>query len=363
MSPSAVRRLTEMGQSVWLDHAGRSFLCNGGLQGVIDEDAVSGVIFHPLRLRQALETDSRYAAEIAKLAALSLTPTEIYDRIVADDARSVADILLPIHERAHGRDGYISLPASPHLAIDADALFWEAERLRTLIDRPNVMIQVPATDAGLHASARLLEGGICVDITDIFSVERYSKVADVYFGALEKRLDAGHSIGEICAVASFGVAQIDAALDPKFEHSRASHLRGRWGVALAKAAHREYEARMKTFRAKLLSDRAAIPQRLLWVGVNLTSADEIRYADALAGRDTIVSLTLDALNAYRTRGEPSHRLGNDAQFAREVIAKLQSFGIDYGRVSAALETQALRSANACYEAALRYIANRMRCAA
>jgi transaldolase len=359
-----LHRLSELGQSVWLDYIDRGLLESGALARMVADDAVSGVTSNPAIFHQAITGGKHYDAAIAELAQAGLAAHEIYEALVVDDVRRAADDLAAVYRRTNGRDGYVSLEVSPRLAHDEEGTFWEAKRLAALVDRSNLMIKVPGTAEGVRAVRRLIAAGLNVNVTLLFSVDRYAEVAEAYLQGLEERIAVGESTKAVVSVASFFLSRIDTLVDRHLEiHAgeTAQALRGEAAVAFAKLAYRIYRSQVDTARWRSLAQRGAQPQRLLWAstGTKNPAYSDVKYVDALVGRDTITTLPLETLSAYRDHGDPAPRLEGAGRDPDEVLARLAEFGVDAAFVRERLEADGVRKFVEPLEATLATLRSRI----
>ncbi len=356
-------RLHEHGQSVWLDFIERGFIRRGELARAIREDCVAGVTSNPAIFHKAITEDRQYDEDIAALARAGRTPASIYDELVVADIRAAADVLRPVYDDTNGADGYVSLEVSPHLARDAGGTVEDGLRLWRAVDRPNLMIKVPATIEGLQAIARLTEEGVNVNVTLLFSVERYTSVVDSYMQGLERRLAARQPIDRIASVASFFLSRIDTLVDKRLEGigtPQALALRGEAAIASARLAYRRYVSLCDGDRWKALAAQGARAQRLLWAstGTKNPAYSDTKYVDPLIGPDTVTTLPPETLQAYRDHGRPARTLEADWQQAAQVVESLQALGIELRQVAAQLEEEGLKKFVEPFDATLAAIAER-----
>ncbi|MDY0065313.1 MAG: transaldolase [Steroidobacteraceae bacterium] len=346
-----LHKLAALGQSVWLDYIQRGFIASGELQQLIEQDAVSGLTSNPAIFHKAMVEYVHYDEALTRLAREGLAAHEIYEALILEDIRRAADVLAPVYARTHGRDGFVSLEVTPHLAHDADGTYWEAKRLATLVDRENLMIKVPGTIEGVQAIRRLAADGLNINVTLLFSVERYDAVADAYMQGLEERLAAGRPIDRIASVASFFVSRIDTLIDERLEniaHAHSAALRGESAIAYARLAYRHFRRLTSRDRWLRLAERGAQLQRLLWAstGTKNPAYSDVKYVDALIGPDTVTTLPVKTLIAYRDHGDPQLRLHageeEDAHAPEDVIRRLTELGIDSAAIAAELEMQGVR---------------------
>lgn len=349
-----LKRLQDFGQSVYLDEIRRSWLVDGTLQRLIDEDGLRGVTSNPAIFHKAITGSADYAEAIARHARAGDGPAASYEALVVDDIRDAADLFRKTYDDSGGRFGFVSLEVSPELANDTATTVAEGRHLWQLLARPNVFIKVPGTAAGLDAIRQLTREGINVNVTLLFGLERYERVIDAYLVGLEQRLADGNPIAQVNSVASFFLSRIDVMIDPLLdalaekggaEGEKARSLRGRAGVASAKLAYeifqQQFGAGAQRF-ARLQASGAKV-QRLLWAstGTKDPSYPDTKYVEPLIGEDTINTMPLDTMDAYRDHGEPAARVTDGLEDSRRTVAELSSLGIELDEVSHKLEEEGI----------------------
>jgi transaldolase len=348
-----LKRLQTFGQSVYLDEIRRSWLRDGTLARLIADDGIHGVTSNPAIFAKAITQSHDYDEAIAVHAASGDDVATTYEALVIEDIQKAADAFRRVFDESGGRFGLVSLEVSPELADDTAGTVAEGRHLWQRLDRPNVFIKVPATQAGLEAITTLTRDGINVNVTLLFSIERYRQVVEAYLTGLEQRVADGASITGVISVASFFLSRIDALLDPRFDElarSGSVHadetraLRGTVAIASAKLAYSIYQDAFGapgswSTRFAPLAARGAEPQRLLWAstGTKDPTYPDTKYVEPLVGPDTINTLPLDTLNAYRDHGAPAETITADVDAARETIAALPALGIDLQAVTDELE--------------------------
>jgi transaldolase len=342
------------GQSVWLDFIRRGMLTSGELQQLIDADGLSGVTANPSIFEKAIDGSHDYDQAIHALALAGKRPVQMYETIAVEDVGHAADLFRPVFERTEGRDGFVSLEVSPRLAHDTDGTIVEAHRFWAALDRPNVLIKVPATREGLPAIRHLTSEGINVNITLLFGLPRYREVIEAYLVGLEERLAKGYTVNKIQSVASFFLSRIDVLVDPlleelmqagggKAELAVATH--GEIALASAKVAYRIYqEVFEQGERFRALARQGAHTQRLLWASTgnkNPAYAD-LKYVEPLIGPDTINTMPIETLDAYRDHGQPAFTVTKDVAQAQRVLAHLAEVGIEIDQITQQLEDEGVR---------------------
>jgi transaldolase len=344
---NSLQALHRLGQSIWIDDIRRQWIFEGQLARWIAEDAVTGVTSNPAIFEKAISAGDGYDADIRALAFSGLSAGEIYERLVLDDVRAAADVFREVHERSGGVDGFVSLEVSPHLADDTEGTLAEARRLWKAFGRPNAMIKVPATAAGVPAIRQLLAEGINVNVTLLFGLSRYREVVEAFLSGLEQRLAAKESIAHVSSVASFFLSRIDTLVDArldKLSNDRAQRLRGAAAIAYARLAYAYYREWSRSERWRGLAEAGAHPQRLLWASTSTKDPAyaDTKYVEPLIGPETVTTLPVVTLNAYRDHGHPQLRLEQDLDVAHSTVQGLRELGIDLETVSQQLERQGVQ---------------------
>jgi transaldolase/glucose-6-phosphate isomerase len=347
--------LGPQGQSVWYDSISRSLITSGDLARLIAEDGVRGMTSNPAIFEKAISGSDDYTDDLARHAADGLSPLQIYEAIAIGDIQAAADELRPVYDATQGADGYVSLEVSPHLADDVQGTIDEALRLAQAVDRPNLMIKVPGTAAGIPAVEALIGKGLNINITLLFAQANYAAVADAYIAGLEALASADGDVGSVASVASFFVSRIDALVDStleqmlqdeKDEDRRASleALRGRVAIANAKLAYQHYQALSAGDRWQALAAKGARPQRLLWAstGVKNPTYRDVLYVEELIGPDTVNTMPVPTFEAFRDHGVVAATLTLGVDDARQVMAALETVGISMLDVTDRLQTDAVR---------------------
>jgi transaldolase len=362
-------QLGRLGQSLWLDLLGRDMLLSGELRRLIDEDGVTGVTSNPAIFEKDMTGSSAYDDRIRELALEGKSTEEIYRALAVEDVRMAADLLRPIYDRLEGRDGFVSLEVSPHLARDTDRTVSEARMLWAAVNRPNLFIKVPATREGLPAIRRLIAGGINVNITLLFGLARYREVVEAYMAGLEDRLGLQEPMDRIASVASFFLSRIDVMVDPLLEEKMeqggsaeklASALHGEVAVSCAKIAYRMYQALFASARFENLFRWGARVQRLLWASTSTKNPaySDVKYVEPLIGPDTVNTVPLETLRAYRDHGRPATRLERGQARAEKVLKDLPRLGINLDRVAQDLEEEGIEKFVKPYDRLLESLARK-----
>ena len=361
MDHAPLKQLNRLGQSIWLDFIERSILGNGDLAGLIQHDDLAGLTSNPAIFEKAISQDKTYSEDIARLGRAGMTREGLYTSLVLDDISRAADLFLPVYEQTNGRDGYVSIEVSPLLARDSEASIQEARELWTHLKRPNIMIKIPGTTEGLVAVRTLLAEGINVNVTLLFSVDRYASVLETYLQALENRLAQGLPLDRVASVASFFLSRIDTKVDALLDDMRdasqattAGELRGRAAIASAALAYRHYQSVIQTPRWKNLAKAGADVQRLLWASTSSKDPaySEIKYVEPLIAENTVNTLPMNTLNAYREQGQPALRIDEAIASADEVMTQLAELGVDIPTLMQALEEEGIKKFVEPYQAIL-----------
>lgn len=339
-------QLRQLGQSLWVDDIRRVWLADGTVRRWIDEDGIAGITSNPAIFEKAISGGDEYREAIARLARQGVTAMQAYETLALEDVRAAADLFAPLHTQSGGQDGFVSLEVSPLLADDTQGTVREARRLWQAFDRPNAMIKVPATAAGLPAIRQLIAEGINVNITLIFGLPRYEAVVDAFLAGLEQRRDSGLSV-QVASVASFFISRIDTAVDARLDAlatPEAQALRGTVAIASARQAYRLYKAWTGSARWQRIAAHGASPQRLLWASTSTKDPayDELKYVETLAGPQTVNTLPPATIAAYRKRGRPAPLLESDADASQSSLRRLHEMGIDAGEISTQLEREGVR---------------------
>ncbi len=345
MSDNPLIALKGLGQSIWLDYIERGLLEGGGLKRLIADDGLAGVTSNPSIFQKAITTTGQYDDAIARLADSGADAEAMYLQLATEDIRNAADILRPVYDRTDGGDGFVSLEVSPHLAHDTEASIAQARSLWKRVDRPNLMIKIPGTRAGLPAIERLIEDGININVTLLFSVDRYREVADAYMNGLEARARRALPLDRIASVASFFLSRIDTAVDRQIAQLGADdRLAGKTAVSCARAAYSAFREMSAHERWQKLGELGARPQRLLWASTSTKNPaySDILYIESLIGPLTVNTVPPDTLDAYREHGKPGQTIDKDPEAVAEQLLALKHAGIDLHDVADRLESDGVQ---------------------
>ncbi len=354
MNPLA--QLNKLGQSVWFDQMRRSLLTGGELKRMIEEDGLRGVTSNPTIFEKAIGGSTDYDEALKKLATGGASVENIYEALVVEDIRHAADLFRDVYDESEEVDGYISLEVSPALAHDTAKTIESAKSLFKALDRPNVMIKIPATAKGLPAIEEVIACGINVNVTLIFSRDVYVEVAERYIRGLERRVERGESVERIASVASFFVSRIDAAVDKQLEAriakaasddepKRLEALFGKAAIANAKLAYQKYKEIFEGERFAKLKAKGALAQRQLWASTGTKSPRycDVLYVESLIGANTVNTLPPETLNAFRDHGRVSSTLEEGIDEAREQLRRLAEVGISLDEVTTKLTVEGVKS--------------------
>ena len=335
-------RLKDFGVSVWCDELSRDMIRGGGLKKLIDEKAVVGVTSNPSIFQKALSEGNAYDADVEKLAAAGKSTPEIFDALAIQDIKEACDVLRPVHDATGGEDGYVSIEVLPSLAADTDGTIAEASRYHREIAKPNLMVKIPATPEGIPAIRRMTALGKSINITLIFSVDRYAEVAEAYLSGLEEFVRSGGDPRPVASVASFFVSRIDTETDRRIEAAlsgekdperrrRLESLKGKIAVDNAKIAFAKFRAIFSGARWEALAKKGARLQRCLWASTSTKnkSYSDILYVQELIGGPAVNTMPIKTMEAYLDHGRPEETITRGVEEAGREIAALADFGIDY----------------------------------
>jgi transaldolase len=348
-------RLGELGQSPWYDYISRDLVTTGELDRLIADDGLRGMTSNPTIFEKAIAGSRLYDDEIRTLADAGRSTQEIFEQLAVADVRAACDAFAGVYDATGGADGLVSLEVSPALAHDTDATIHEAERLWRALDRPNAMIKIPGTKAGLPAITHCTAAGISVNVTLLFSVERYGEVIEAFLEGLDRRLAAGAALRGIASVASFFVSRVDGKVDPLLDQAGDPHrLRGRIAIANACAAYRLFEWSLGTPRWEALARAGARPQRPLWASTSTKDPayPDVHYVEALVAPRTVNTLPPETFAAYRDHGRPAVRIQAGVAAAPVQLQQLAALGIDLPAITAELEADGVAKFAASYASLL-----------
>lgn len=355
-----ISKLTDLGQSLWLDYMERKMLQNGELAGLIEQGDIRGLTSNPSIFNHAIANTNDYDSALIPMSWAGYTDKQILEELMIEDIVNVADLLRPLYDQTKGGDGYVSLEVRPHLAYDTENTIQEAQRLWKLVNRPNLMIKIPGTEPGLLAIRKSIAAGINVNITLLFSVERYKEVMDAYLSGLEDRVNEGKPIDQIHSVASFFVSRIDVKVDKYLEPltkssdekaNKARALLGKIAIANARLAYQEFRQVFEGERFRKLQAKGATLQRTLWASTSTKNPDypDTMYVDELIGEHTVNTVPPKTLNAFRDHGSVQRTIEKDLDETHQQIKALEELGISMKKVTQELEEEGVNAFSESYD--------------
>ncbi len=364
-----IHPLHQLGQSVWYDNIQRSLLESGQLAAMIEQGLIRGVTSNPSIFHNAIAKSHDYDAALKPMAWSGWSALQIFHQLAIEDIQAAADLFRPLYEQSQAGDGYVSLEVSPRLAHDTLGTLAEAKRLWNLVERPNLMIKIPATLEGIPAIRESIAAGINVNVTLIFSLARYREVMDAYLSGLEDRLKAGLPIDRIASVASFFVSRVDTKIDQRLDEiikseeasaKLAQSLLGKAAVANARMAYAFYLETFASLRYDTLRQQGARTQRPLWASTSTKNPAyrDVVYVEELIGADTVNTMPPQTLEAFLDHGEAQVRLGWDVSQDQQVIAQLETLGISMNKVTGELEAEGVKAFTDAFDALLKTIEER-----
>jgi len=367
MNPNPLKRLNELGQSVWYDYIRRDIYTTDKLSILIREDGLSGMTSNPTIFQKAIAETDLYDEDIRRFAAAGSSVSQVFDRLAVDDVCHAADVFRPVYEQARGNDGFVSIEVGPKLAHDTEGTIAEARRLWKECDRPNVMVKIPGTAEGVPAIRRCLAEGININITLLFSVARYREVMEAFLSAMEERVASKKDVAKIRSVASFFVSRVDTNADKKLDavakntaasesvRSRARALRGKLAIANARLAYQAYEEVFGGGRFKALKAAGVATQRPLWASTSTKDPayPELYYVEALIAPDTVDTMPPETFDAYRDHGDPKVRIHDDLSGARDAFKGLGEVSVDEKQIFRELEDEGVKKFSDSYDSLLK----------
>jgi transaldolase len=348
-------QLQQFGQSVWYDNIDRAQLASGQFERMLNEDGIVGVTANPTIFEKSMSQGHAYDEQIQQLINEGKNTNEAYEAVVIQDIRTVADLLRPIYERTDGKDGYVSLEVSPELAHDTQGTIDEAARFWKMVDRPNLMIKIPATKEGIPAIKETLHNGINVNVTLIFSLESYHAVTDAYLSGLEERNSESQDVSRLGSVASFFVSRLDTLVDTMIddkikasndpaEQEHLKSLKGKAAIANARLVYQEFKRIFNTPRYESLKHAGAHVQRPLWASTSTKNPAyrDVLYAEELIGPDTVDTMPLETIEHFRDHGQVSDTIEKDIADAHATFDALEKVGIHYDQVTQQLLDEGIK---------------------
>jgi transaldolase len=370
MNTNPLKQLARLGQSVWYDYIRRDLYTGPELSRLIEEDGLAGMTSNPTIFQKAIAETELYDDDVRRAAAEDKEPFAIFDQLAIEDVRRAADVFRPVFDAERGADGFVSIEVGPRLANDTEASIAEAHRLWTACDRPNVMVKIPGTAAGVPAIRRCLADGVNINITLLFSVSRHREVMEAFLSALEERVAAGKPIDNLASVASFFVSRVDTNVDKKLDRiakeesgARAEEARALRGKAAIANARLAYQAFLEVFRSERfagLEKKGARIQRPLWASTSTKDPayPDLYYVEALVAPDTVDTMPPETFAAYRDHGDPAVRIFDELVEANETFRRLSALGIQEADVSRELEVEGVKKFSDSYDSLVKTLAEK-----
>lgn len=354
METNRVKHIYDFGQSIWLDFLDREIMDSGKLKKLIQEDGLRGLTSNPAIFEKAISNSSDYDADIAALSKQKLSSDEIFFGLAIRDIKRAADIFRPVYDETNGADGFVSLEVSPHLARNTEGTIKQAVELWKAVDRQNVMIKIPGTEESLPAIRKCISEGININITLLFGLARYKEVTLAYMQGLEDRVKANLPIDKISSVASFFLSRIDVMIDPILAEKGLDNLKGEVAIASAKEAYGIYKELIKTKQFRDLEAMGAKRQHLLWASTSTKepSYSDVKYVEALIGKETINTIPMETLEAFRDHGRSANNLEVDIAKSQHVLKQLKDNGINIDTISQKLVDEGIEKFNKPYDTLL-----------
>ena len=362
MGLSPLGHLSALGQSVWIDYLSRESIREGHLKHLIDDDSVVGATSNPTIFQKAMTAGNAYDEQLRKEAGRGSNVRETFWALAERDIKDACDLFRPVWEGGAGRDGYVSLEVDPGLAYDTLATYREAVRLHKAVDRPNLMVKIPATKPGLAAIEDVIAKGHSINVTLIFSLRRYAEVAESYVRGIERLIAAGGDPGTVASVASFFVSRIDTEADRRLDELDGSdpahpggasidELKGKLAIANAKLAYQHYKAVFAGPRWEYLAGKGATPQRVLWASTstkNPAYRDTV-YVEELICADTVNTMPEETVRDFQDHGKPAPRLEQGVEQAKRLLEELAAAGVDYDDLTETLEREGVEKFSASFD--------------
>ncbi len=356
-----LRRMQELGQAPWVDELSREDIKNGGLQRMIDEGIV-GITSNPAIFQKAIGGSDLYDDQLQELARSEDDPKEMFWSVAQTDIRDACDLFMPVYERTGGEDGFVSLEVQPDIAHDIQATIEEAARLHEMVDRPNLFVKIPATLQGIVAVEEMISRGKSINVTLIFSLERYREVARAYIRGVQRLVENGGDPSGVRSVASFFVSRIDVEANERLEQLGAEDLKDKLAIANAKLAYQVYKQVFGGARWRSLEEKGANRQRLLWASTSTKDPDlpDTIYVEELVGPETVNTMPKKTIEAVKDHAEIRPTLEEGVEEAVELLGQLREAGMDYEDVTDTLEQQGIEKFAEPFNEMLEVIENKGR---
>jgi transaldolase len=359
---SPLQSLSALGQSVWIDFLSRESIREGHLKRLIDEDSVVGATSNPTIFQKAMTAGNAYDEQLRKESGRGSNVRETFWALAERDIKDACDLFREVWDVGAGRDGYVSLEVDPGLAYDTLATYREAIRLHKAVDRPNLMVKIPATKPGLAAIEDVVAKGHSINVTLIFSLRRYAEVAESYVRGIERLVAAGGDPRKVASVASFFISRIDTEADRRLDELNPAHphddLKGKLAVANAKLAYQHYKAAFAGPRWDYLAGKGATPQRVLWASTSTKNPAyrDTMYVEELIGPDTVNTMPEQTIRDFQDHGKPAPTLEQGVEQARGLLAELAAAGVDYDDLTDTLEREGVEKFSASFDELLAALA-------
>jgi len=360
MPDSPLHRLSALGQSVWLDSLSRQALQSGELARMMEEDAVVGVTSNPTIFQKAMSEGHAYDDQLREVLAHERDPKEVYMALAHRDITDACDLLRRVWDEGKGQDGYVSWEVDPRLAHDTEGTIEEARRLWEWVDRPNLLVKIPATQEGLPAIEESIADGRSINVTLIFGLQRYRDVTEAYIRGIERLVESGGDPSTVASVASFFVSRVDTEADKRLEALGRTDLQGKLAIANAKLAYQEFKEIFRTDRWKALEAKGATAQRCLWASTSTKNPNyrDVMYVEELIGPKTVDTMPKETIEAFQDHGQVALTLEQGVEEARRLLVELAEAGLDYDDVIATLEREGVEKFEASFEELLEGIAGK-----
>ena len=345
MANSRLHEVSALGQSIWIDYLSRRLIKEGELERLMREDAVVGVTSNPTIFQKAISEGDAYDEQMREVLAEEDDPKEVFLKLAVKDVQDACDLLRSVWDEGQGQDGYVSIEVDPNLAFDTDATIAEAQRLHDLVDRPNCFVKIPATKDGLPAIEEMIARGRNINVTLIFSLQRYVEVVEAYLRGIERLVESGGDPSKVASVASFFVSRVDTEADRRLDEAGApDDLKGKLAVANAKLAYQRYKELFSGSRWDALGGKGATKQRCLWASTSTKNPDyrDVMYVEDLIGPETVDTMPEETIVAFQEHGEVALTLERDLDEAKRVFERVAEAGVDYDDVVVTLEQEGVQ---------------------
>jgi transaldolase len=345
MGESRLHQVSALGQSIWIDYLSRRLIKEGELEKLMREDSVVGVTSNPTIFQKAIAEGDAYDEQMREVLAEEDDAKEVFLKLAVKDVQDACDLLRSVWDEGEGQDGYVSIEVDPNLAFDTDATIAEAQRLHELVDKPNCFVKIPGTKDGLPAIEEMIARGRNINVTLIFSLQRYSEVVEAYLRGLERLVESGGDPSKVASVASFFVSRVDTEADRRLDEAGApDDLKGKLAVANAKLAYQRYKELFSGSRWEPLAEKGATTQRCLWASTSTKNPAyrDVLYVEDLIGPQTVNTMPEETIVAFQDHGEVALTLEGDLDEAKRVFERVAEAGVDYDDVVVTLEQEGVQ---------------------